>query len=452
MNSDDTFGQSPNVRKSSQDKSPGLIHLGIVQAKGLVKADMLGKSDPFAVVTYGDNQIKTDTVRNNLNPEFNFEADIPYNPNYSDNLKIELFDDDKLGKNKSLGSTVLDIPSLVNNDPLDNVWVPLDGVKSGQLQLCAEYVPMNGDMSPSRDSGSLGAPRSAGDNDDRRGRPGDNDKMGSIKLDLLMAKDLVKTDLVGKSDPYAIISHGDQRYKSDIIRNTQDPEWNIQCELMIDSNPRERNISIELYDSDRLGKDKFLGKLDMDIGKIMNLGQLDQGWYPLDGVKQGQIRVGAEFVPDTNIMISQRFTETRRSSKQYQEVSLNRIPVPSTGLGSLDIRVRTPSGAVDIPDVQDDNSGTVAVKYQPREDGDHYLDVRYNGDHVQGSPFVFHVVRPNSGHASAYGPGLSYGQCGEPALFTVNTKGAGAGGLHLAVEGPSKADITCHDNKVKKTF
>jgi filamin len=36
---------------------------------------------------------------------------------------------------------------------------------------------------------------------------------------------------------------------------------------------------------------------------------------------------------------------------------------------------------------------------------------------------------------------------GEPSNFTISTKGAGAGGLSMAVEGPSKAEISCHDNK-----
>jgi filamin len=75
------------------------------------------------------------------------------------------------------------------------------------------------------------------------------------------------------------------------------------------------------------------------------------------------------------------------------------------------------------------------------------LDVKYNGDQVQGSPFKFHVNQQNTGQAFAYGPGLTHGVCGEPANFSISTKGAGAGGLSLAVEGPSKAEINCQDNK-----
>lgn len=64
-----------------------------------------------------------------------------------------------------------------------------------------------------------------------------------------------------------------------------------------------------------------------------------------------------------------------------------------------------------------------------------------------GSPFKFHVDSLASGYVTAYGPGLIYGVCGEPGNFTISTKGAGAGGLSMAVEGPSKAEISCHDNK-----
>ena len=44
-----------------------------------------------------------------------------------------------------------------------------------------------------------------------------------------------------------------------------------------------------------------------------------------------------------------------------------------------------------------------------------------------GSPFEFHVDELKSGQATAFGPGLTHGICGETATFTVNTKDAGPG-------------------------
>ena len=46
----------------------------------------------------------------------------------------------------------------------------------------------------------------------------------------------------------------------------------------------------------------------------------------------------------------------------------------------------------------------------------------------------------------AYGPGLENALVGKPADFTVETKGAGAGGLSLAIEGPSESKLTCNDH------
>lgn len=46
----------------------------------------------------------------------------------------------------------------------------------------------------------------------------------------------------------------------------------------------------------------------------------------------------------------------------------------------------------------------------------------------------------------AFGPGLKGGLVGNPAEFTIDTKGAGTGGLGLTVEGPTEAKIECSDN------
>lgn len=66
----------------------------------------------------------------------------------------------------------------------------------------------------------------------------------------------------------------------------------------------------------------------------------------------------------------------------------------------------------------------------------------YNMRSVAGSPYTFHVDSILSGHVTAYGPGLTHGVSGDPTQFTISTKGAGAGGLALAVEGPSKANVS----------
>ena len=493
---------SPERKSSGGRKAsvvvPGNLHLNIIQGKDLVKGDMIGKSDPYAVVTYGNDKIKTKAVKNSQNPQWNFEADIPLHPDGPDLMKIEVFDSDRFGKDKSLGATNIDIPSLQHSQSLSNIWIPLDNVKAGQIQLSADFSPESGYnarsgsdpnnrselgfrkeskeymfsasssrresqeqrsgyggaqsveqiLSPGRRTSQEDPKMESGSLGDARHPP--EDRLGTITLDLLCAKDLIKADMIGKSDPYAVIQYGEQKFTTPVNNNTQNPEFNIQCNIEIPNNPRERNIQVFIYDSDKFGKDKCIGDMNIDIAKVMNLGKLQDGWYPLDGVKSGEIKVGASFSPDEQddniIEVHQRYTESRRTSTQFHEVTLDRIPLPSAG-GKIDASIRRPSGVIDIPAMEDNNNGTLSIKYQPTEDGLHYLDVTLNGEQVQGSPFKFHVNKQNSGQAYGYGPGLTHGVCGEAAKFDISTKGAGAGGLSLAVEGPSKAEINCIDNK-----
>ncbi|XP_071242156.1 filamin-C-like isoform X10 [Salvelinus alpinus] len=115
--------------------------------------------------------------------------------------------------------------------------------------------------------------------------------------------------------------------------------------------------------------------------------------------------------------------------------------------GEITGELRMPSGKTARPNITDNKDGTVTVKYAPTEKGLHEMDIKYDGNHIPGSPLQFYVDAINSGHVTAYGPGLSHGMVNKPATFTIVTKDAGEGGLSLAVEGPSKAEINCKDNK-----
>ncbi|XP_061815670.1 filamin-C isoform X1 [Nerophis lumbriciformis] len=115
--------------------------------------------------------------------------------------------------------------------------------------------------------------------------------------------------------------------------------------------------------------------------------------------------------------------------------------------GEITGEVRMPSGRAARPHIADNKDGTVTVRYSPTERGLHEMDIKYDGHHIPGSPLQFFVDAINSVHVTAYGPGLSHGVANEPATFMIATKDAGEGGLSLAVEGPSKAEISCKDNK-----
>ncbi|KAL1436102.1 hypothetical protein MTO96_010848 [Rhipicephalus appendiculatus] len=146
-------------------------------------------------------------------------------------------------------------------------------------------------------------------------------------------------------------------------------------------------------------------------------------------------------------VVDRRFRSAPPPQGKYRPIQLFDIPLQQSAGGQLTAEVKMPSGRVDKPVIIDNQNGTVSIQYEPREEGLHELHIKYNHEHVQGSPFKFHVDTIQSGYVTAYGPGLTHGVAGEPSNFTISTKDAGKGGLNVAVEGPSKAEISVHDNK-----
>lgn len=61
---------------------------------------------------------------------------------------------------------------------------------------------------------------------------------------------------------------------------------------------------------------------------------------------------------------------------------------------------------------------------------------------LTGSPLQFYVDAINSGHVTAYGPGLSHGMVNKPAIFTIVTKDAGEG--IFLTQKPSKALLSLY--------
>ncbi|XP_058488127.1 filamin-B isoform X1 [Solea solea] len=116
--------------------------------------------------------------------------------------------------------------------------------------------------------------------------------------------------------------------------------------------------------------------------------------------------------------------------------------------GQITGEVLMPSGQSAEPLITDNLDGTVTVQYSPTEAGLHEMHIKYNGTHIPESPLQFYVNHvSSSSNVTAYGPGLSYGVANKTATFTVYTEDASEGGLDLAIEGPSKAEISCVDNK-----
>ncbi|XP_062316495.1 filamin-B [Osmerus eperlanus] len=106
-----------------------------------------------------------------------------------------------------------------------------------------------------------------------------------------------------------------------------------------------------------------------------------------------------------------------------------------------------PSGSRAQAEVVDNGDGTVSLMYDPTEEGLHQMHITVNGSTILESPLQFYVNNASSSDLMAHGPGLIYGTSNELAAFTIFNKDLALGELDIALEGPSKAEIRCLNNR-----
>uniref|UniRef100_A0A7P0NMY4 Filamin A n=1 Tax=Homo sapiens TaxID=9606 RepID=A0A7P0NMY4_HUMAN len=126
------------------------------------------------------------------------------------------------------------------------------------------------------------------------------------------------------------------------------------------------------------------------------------------------------------------------------------LKIPEISIQDMTAQVTSPSGKTHEAEIVEGENHTYCIRFVPAEMGTHTVSVKYKGQHVPGSPFQFTVGPLGEGGAHkvrAGGPGLERAEAGVPAEFSIWTREAGAGGLAIAVEGPSKAEISFEDRK-----
>ena len=107
--------------------------------------------------------------------------------------------------------------------------------------------------------------------------------------------------------------------------------------------------------------------------------------------------------------------------------------------GELEVILQSQGKMISGQGTKGEDGNYTCTVYAP-EPGRYTAHVRWNGEHILGSPFKVKVMTPpKPENVRAYGPGLENGCVGQEGNFTVETGEGGAGVLAVDVQGPKGA-------------
>jgi len=245
---------------------PGQVVLTVHKAKEIAKKGLVGKADPYVVLSYGSQKEKSTTANNDHNPVWHVTGYFDVVEQSSNEITIEVFDDD-IGKDDFLGKAIINIKEICESKEFINHWIPLTNCKSGEILISAKFIPLRK------------IKRS----------------VGHLSLTLHKAKKIEKKNLIKKADPYVLIKLGADKHKTKTVNNSHNPSWNYVVEFdIIEASPRQ--ISFEVFDDD-IGNDATLGNLTFDLDTLMQKNKIDNLWNPLENCKSGQLLISAIFTP-----------------------------------------------------------------------------------------------------------------------------------------------------------
>jgi filamin len=111
----------------------------------------------------------------------------------------------------------------------------------------------------------------------------------------------------------------------------------------------------------------------------------------------------------------------------------------------FDGKVIAPSGAEDDCFLTPIDDEQWALRFVPRENGIHRIQIRFNGVHIPESPFSLRIGKDDADPAAVqvFGNGIKEARTGVKTDFIIDTCSAGAGSLAVTIDGPSKVSMDC---------
>ncbi|XP_055547886.1 extended synaptotagmin-2 isoform X3 [Wyeomyia smithii] len=253
----------------------GVLRIHVVEAKDLMKKDIgvlgKGKSDPYAIVSVGAQQFRTQTIDNTVNPKWDYWCEACVDVTHRTLIGIKLFDWDRTGDHDPLGRATVEISSVTKNGEIDT-WLTLEQAKHGLVHLRLTWFALSAekaDLKAALDETQLLRVTS----------------MSTALLTVFIdsAKNLPQARQQSQPDPYLILSVGKKSEQTTPQMRTDAPVWEQGFTFLV-GNPDNDTLQLKLIDQ-KTGNS--LGTLIYLLSALMDKPNLEVMSQPFQLQKSG---------------------------------------------------------------------------------------------------------------------------------------------------------------------
>jgi len=302
-------------------KPVGTLEVKLVQARDLTNKDLIGKSDPFAIVyvrPLPDKMKRSKTINNDLNPIWNEHFEFIVEDADTQTVTVKIYDDDGIQESDLIGSAQVRLKDLQPGKVKD-VWLKLvkdleiqrDRKDRGQVHLELLYCPFDmkdeapNPFAPQFTMTSLERTMTSMEN----GSGGSSFDMkfssrkkkeiimrGVLSVTVISGEDLPAMDMNGKSDPYVVLSlkKSKTKYKTRVVNESLNPVWNQTFDFVVEDGLHDMLI-LEVYDHDTFRRD-YMGRCILTLTKVMLEEEYEES-FNLEGAKSGKLKLHLKWSP-----------------------------------------------------------------------------------------------------------------------------------------------------------
>uniref|UniRef100_A0A0N4ZI70 Extended synaptotagmin-2 n=1 Tax=Parastrongyloides trichosuri TaxID=131310 RepID=A0A0N4ZI70_PARTI len=266
----------------------GVILIKVIEAKNLENRDISilikDKSDPYTEIKIGASYFRTKTIDNNLNPKWNEEFEAVVEQSSLQNVRFELFDEDKTSSDEELGRLSVSTEKIRNEKSIDK-WYYLEGCKHGDIHLGFEWLTLRSNplylTKPIYlNNSKLYGPGAYG--------PRNNETRCLVMVFIDNVNSLPYPKVNLEPSPFIKVQLDKQIQNTPVKLNTINPLYQTKFSFFVNG-PQEKSLTLTAIDD---GTKRTLGELNVLLSNVIrepNMEYFQQTFYLTQGVTQSAI-------------------------------------------------------------------------------------------------------------------------------------------------------------------